>query len=87
MCIKAKGKDLDHRSAVDKERGISVYCFDYCFPGDECGFKVTILAGSERLSGMKFATAVPMKGFSGKFAVDKCLDFIEEVGDKGARII
>ena len=38
-CVKAKGKDMDHRSAVDKERGISAYCFDYCFPGDELGFK------------------------------------------------
>ena len=35
ICVKAKGKDLDHRVAVDRERGISEYCFDYCFPGDE----------------------------------------------------
>ena len=36
-CVKAKGKDLDHRGAVDKERRLSEYCFDYCFPGDEFG--------------------------------------------------
>ena len=30
-CVRAKGKDMDHRAAVDKERGISEYCFDYCF--------------------------------------------------------
>ena len=36
-CVKAKGKDLDHRGAVDKERKLSEYCFDYCFLGDELG--------------------------------------------------
>ena len=36
-CVKAKGKDLDHRGAVDKERKLSEYCFDYCFPGDDLG--------------------------------------------------
>ena len=67
-CVKAKGKDLDHRGAVDKERKLSEYCFDYCFPGDEFGYKLTVLVGTERLTGMKFATAVPTKGSSGKFA-------------------
>ena len=37
ICVRAKGKDMDHRSAVEKERGLSEYCFDYCFPGDELG--------------------------------------------------
>ena len=87
VCIRAKGKDMDHTSVVDKERGISEYCFDYCFPGDEFGYKLTVLSGCERLSGMKFSTTVPTKGSSGRFAVDKCLDFIEEVGDMNSRII
>ena len=33
------------------------------------------------------ATAVPMKGSTGKFAVDKCLEFIEENGDHERDII
>ena len=33
------------------------------------------------------ATAVPMKGSSGRFVADKMLEFIEEVGDKGKSII
>ena len=33
------------------------------------------------------ATAVPMKGASGKFSADKCVDFIEENGDREADII
>ena len=36
---------------------------------------------------MKFATAVPTKGASGKFAVDKGLEFIQEVGDASGKII
>ena len=46
-----------------------------------------MLAGQERLGGMKFATAVPTKGASGKFTTDKCLDFIEDCGDSNGRII
>ena len=87
ICIQAKGKDMDHQSATDRERGISEYCFDYCFPGDEFGYKLTVLAGRERLSGMQFATTVPTKGSSGKFGVDKSLAFVEEVGDSHGKII
>ncbi len=36
---------------------------------------------------MKFATAVPTKGSSEKFAVDKALQFVEEVRDAQAKII
>jgi hypothetical protein len=85
--VKAKGKDLDHRKAVTEDRGISEYAFDYFFPGDELGFKLTILGGRERLTGMNFATAVPTKGGSGRFPVDKALDFIEEIGDANAKVI
>ena len=69
ICVKSKGKEMGHRSATDKERTISEYCLDYCFPGDEFGFKLTVLAGQERLGGVKFATAVPTKRASGKFSI------------------
>ena len=42
ISVRCKGKDLDHRKAVGEERGISEYAFDYCFPGDELGFKLVI---------------------------------------------
>ena len=45
-------------------------CLDYCFPGDEFGYKLAVLAGKERLNGMRFDTAVPTKGSSGKFSSD-----------------
>ena len=86
-CVKAKGKDLDHRKDAGVSRGLAEYSFDYCFPGDEFGFKLTVLSGKERVTGMHFATAVPTKGASGKFAVDKALQFMEEVGDTTSKII
>ena len=33
LCVRAKGKDMDHRKAVEGERGLAEYSFDYCFPG------------------------------------------------------
>ena len=46
-CVRAKGKDLDHRKAVTEERGLAEYSFDYCFPGNELGYKLTVLVGRE----------------------------------------
>ena len=37
ICVRVKGKDWGHRKEVGKERGLSEYSFDYCFPGDEFG--------------------------------------------------
>ena len=51
ICIQGKGRDADHRKALEEERGLSEYSFDYCFPGDEFGCKLTILAGKERNTG------------------------------------
>ena len=58
-----------------------------CFPGDEFGFKWTVLVGKERMSKSWLATAVPQKGASGRFATDKCIEFFEENGDGDAKII
>ena len=63
------------------------YCFYDCFPGDEFGYELTVVVGTERLTGMKFATSVPTKGSSGKVAVDRASDFIAEVGDMDGQII
>ena len=73
--------------AVEGERGISEYAFDYCFPSDEFDFHLVVLAGREKVTGAYFATAVPRKGSTGRFAVDKALDYLHEVGDRGARVI
>ena len=86
-CIRGRGKDLDHRKGIDEERGLSEYSFDYCFPGDEFGFKLTILVGKERNTGMSMATAVPVKGSSGKFSAQKIMELIQECGDGATDII
>ena len=85
--LKARGKEMDHRRSTDGPRGLSEYSFGYCFPGDEFGFKVTILNGEEAATGMHFSTAVPMKGASGKFSSDKAVEFMEEVGDRSTKVI
>ena len=87
MCVRCRGRDLDHRKADEEERGISEYAFDYCFPGDEFGHKIAVLIGREKITGTYFATAVPQKGSSGRFAVDKAMDFIHGQGDSGAKIV
>ena len=71
ICIKAKGREMDHRKDGGKERDLPEYSWDYCFPGDELGFKWTVLVGKERQTKAWMATAVPVKGSSGKFGVDK----------------
>ncbi len=87
ICVKAKGKDMGHQKEGGKERKVPEYHFDYCFPGDELGFKWTILVGKERISKTWMATAVPNKGASGRFATDKFLEFMEENGDGDNNVI
>eukprot|EP00973_Karenia_brevis_P061897 8609869-Karenia_brevis.AAC.1 len=62
ICVRSRPKEWGHRKDSGKERDMPEYCFDYCFPGDECGFKWTVLAGKERKTGMIMATTVPQKG-------------------------
>ena len=87
ICVRACGRDLDHRAHSGKERGLSEFSFDYCFLGDEFGCKLTTLVGMERKTGCCMATAVPMKGYIGRFTIDTVLEFIEEVGDGATTIV
>ena len=87
ICVKSQGRDMDHRQGKDREKNLPEYSWDYCFPGDEHGNKLTILVGKEQRSKSWMAVTVPEKGGTGKFAVDKCLDFIEENGDRQGNII
>ena len=41
---------MDHGKDGGKERTLPEYSWDYCFPGDELGFKRTVLVGRERVS-------------------------------------
>ena len=87
ICIAAKGKDLDHRKDAHEARGLPEFSFDYCFPGNEFGYKLTVLVGRERTSGITMATIVPGKGSKGKFVADQVWDFIAECGYKSEDIV
>ena len=63
---------MGHKKDDGKERRLPEHSWDYCFPGDEMGFKWTVLVGKERGNKSWMATAVPMKGGKGRFAIDKC---------------
>ena len=86
-CVMGRGKDLDHRRSVEDARQVREFSFDYFFPGDEQGRKVTVLAGRERMTGMTMAAVVPAKGTSGQYAVKRVLEFIHECGAAEADVI
>ena len=72
---------------MEEDRRIREFSFDYCFPGDEKGARITVLVGRERVTGMTMASVVPVKGTSGQFAAMKVLDFIKECGAAETEII
>ena len=39
VCVRACGKEWDHKRREDQDRKFPEYAFDYCFPGDELGYK------------------------------------------------
>ena len=61
-CVKAMGKEMGYYRDKGKVRDIPEYSWDYCFPGDELGYKWTVLLGKERKTGMIMSSAVPEKG-------------------------
>ena len=87
VCVRSRGREMDHQKDKGRERKLPEYHFDYCFPGDEFGFKWIVLVGKERMSKSWLATAVPQKGASGRFATDKCIEFFEENGDGDSTVI
>jgi len=47
-CVRARGREMDHTKLKGSERRLPEYSFDYCFPGDEFGFKWIVLVGKEK---------------------------------------
>ena len=62
VCVKAQGCESAHRKESQGDRCLPEYSFDYCFPGDEFGFKWVVLVGKERGSRSFMATSLPSKG-------------------------
>ena len=63
---------MDHKKAVEEDR------FDYFFPADKKGARITETVERERITGITMASGVPVKGTSGQFAAVKVLNFIKE---------
>ena len=87
IIIMARSRDMPHRRDKGEARILPEYSWDYCFPGDEFGHKWTVLVGRERETRTVMATTVPNKGGIGRFASDKCWEFMEENGDKVNKVI
>ena len=51
------------------------------------GYKLTVSVGRERVTGASFATAVPTKGSTGRFTIEKMIEFVEELGDGSQQIV
>ena len=66
------------RKAMEEDRRIREFSFDFCFLGDENGAKITVLVGRERVTGMTMSTVVLVEGTSGQFAAMKVLEFVKE---------
>ena len=74
---------MDHTKVKKEEHELDEFHLDYCFPGDEVGYKVAV----ERGSGMKASIVVPRKGSTGNFAARRVMDLVNECGNKDRDII
>ena len=87
-CVRGRGREMDHqRKSEEDQGGVPEYHMDYCFPGDEEGQKLVVLAVVERRSRMKRMVVVPSKGSTGTYAVKAVLELMEECGDRDAKVI
>ena len=77
-----------NHSKVGKEKcGLDEFHMDYCFPGDDFGFKLAILVVVERYTGMKAAIVVPRKGSTGNFVARRAIELMDGCGNKDMDII
>ena len=78
---------MSHKRREVEESTVPEYHLDYCFPGDEDGNKLTVLAVVERHSMMKRAVVVPANGSTGRYAAKMVMELLEECGDRDRDII
>ena len=75
--MRGKAKELDCRKSDGALGDMPEFHLDYCFPGDDLGFKLSILVGVERDTGAKVSVVVPQKGTTGKYASGEVVAFID----------
>ena len=79
-CMRGKAKELDCRKSDGASGDMPEFHVDYCFPGDDMGFKLSILVGVERDTGAKVSVVVPQKGTTGKYASGEVVSFMDNQG-------
>ena len=78
--MRGKAKELDCKKSDGAARDLPEFHLDYCFPGDDMGFKLSILVGVERDTGAKVSVVVPQKGTTRKYASAEVISFINGQG-------
>jgi hypothetical protein len=86
-CVRGRGREMDHTKVKKGEHELDEFHLDYCFPGDEFGYKLAVLVAVERGTGMKASIVVPRKGSTGNFAARRVVDLVNECGNKDRDII
>ena len=79
-CMRGKAKELDCKKSGGEKGSMEEFHFDYCFPGDDMGFKLAVLVGVERDTGAKCCIVVPQKGTTGKYASNEMVGFVDLQG-------
>jgi hypothetical protein len=78
--MRGMAKELDCKNSDEGAGELPEIHVDYCFPGKEMGFKLSILVGVERNAGAKVSVVVPQKGTTGKYASGEIVDFMNAQG-------
>ena len=79
-CMRGKAKELDCKRSDGAAGDVAEFHMDYCFPGDDMGFKLAVLVCVERDTGAKMSVVVPQKGTTGKYASGEVVSFIQHPG-------
>ena len=78
--MRGKAKELDCKKSDGAAGDLPEFHLDYCFPGDDMGFKLTILLGAERGTGSKVSAVVPQKRTTREYASAEVVNFINGQG-------
>ena len=79
-CVRGRGKDSAHRRAESVGK-FPEFSWDYCFPGEEEGHKITILVGKERRPGMVMAMEFQVA------QVKKPLASVRRIVERGNKVV
>ena len=87
-CVRGRAAAPPHRRAhvYNREQGVPMVVGDYCYMtgqdrhSEDAASKPTILVMREVRSGATMSMVVPGKGDTVKWVVDRCVNFIDDIG-------